>query len=705
MELHILRDGEQLGPFSLSDARQHFADGALLCTDLARHEGLISWAPINQILYEPLPVAPPPLAPPPEWERFFEQKVDHSGHLTFADEILKRHTFDAASSAKYRARIKSIRERSKDYFVYMAVVGQFSAGKSTFINALMKRDLLSRDVLQGTTVSATFIRFGSHFVDEVYFEDGQVKRHDSIASGEFAAAIHEVTAVEKNAAGVKRVNLNIRSRCILQNVVLIDTPGLNTDNRRHADVTQSVVQNDADLAIIVTDSIAPLSMVLTQFLHANIEDAIARCLIALTKVDMLDTDDQRRVFANVKKRYLSEFGLSHALVLPVSPLALLAQLKPKTYLEVRTRLGDEMVDKYTAAFIESENQLSNFVEKYRWGVVAERVLRLLERLLNPLIEDVAKLKRCCESQLALAGKEQNVYLDSVVQAHLATLRAEFIRARESAQSETDRFLSYKEQELKTNVSTQLNAAQDVDTLHNAAKNSCTVFSPCSNELRTRLSQLASAASEQVNQSQAKLARDVQKHFPFIAALNTKSYIAQSDSNLLDVSKFSQHLASLQSSYQALQTSNNGAGGGGVAAGAALGTWLIPIPVVGTILGGYIGYHVGKSMNQSDQPPIQQKRNDYKRQIDLAFTELFLDVKRKARTNVAHIYNSSEASLVQHLDQYCNIHRDTINRKINSSNETKRQLQNQYQLLTSDLADLETRRAAVFSAREHLPDFV
>ena len=58
MEVNILRDGEEFGPFSLTDVRKHLAEGALLCSDLASNEKSFRWVPINELFEEPPP--PPP---------------------------------------------------------------------------------------------------------------------------------------------------------------------------------------------------------------------------------------------------------------------------------------------------------------------------------------------------------------------------------------------------------------------------------------------------------------------------------------------------------------------------------------------------------------------------------------------------------------------------------------------------------------------
>jgi len=48
MQVHIDRNGERFGPYSEEDINAYLANGTLLLTDLAWHEGLPAWVPLSQ---------------------------------------------------------------------------------------------------------------------------------------------------------------------------------------------------------------------------------------------------------------------------------------------------------------------------------------------------------------------------------------------------------------------------------------------------------------------------------------------------------------------------------------------------------------------------------------------------------------------------------------------------------------------------------
>jgi uncharacterized RDD family membrane protein YckC len=71
MQIHINRDGQNYGPYSLDEARQYLASGNLIATDLAWFEGAANWMPLSQVpgigpAARPAAAAPqaPPMAAP-----------------------------------------------------------------------------------------------------------------------------------------------------------------------------------------------------------------------------------------------------------------------------------------------------------------------------------------------------------------------------------------------------------------------------------------------------------------------------------------------------------------------------------------------------------------------------------------------------------------------------------------------------------------
>lgn len=69
MQIHVARNGQQLGQYSIEEVNRQLAAGTLSPADLGWHEGLAGWAPLSSIagLTLPAPAASPamPIPPPP----------------------------------------------------------------------------------------------------------------------------------------------------------------------------------------------------------------------------------------------------------------------------------------------------------------------------------------------------------------------------------------------------------------------------------------------------------------------------------------------------------------------------------------------------------------------------------------------------------------------------------------------------------------
>ncbi len=64
MHIYIHRDGRQLGPYSVDDAKRSLASGDLRPEDLAWHEGAADWQPLAQVLTFSPEAPPTPVAAP-----------------------------------------------------------------------------------------------------------------------------------------------------------------------------------------------------------------------------------------------------------------------------------------------------------------------------------------------------------------------------------------------------------------------------------------------------------------------------------------------------------------------------------------------------------------------------------------------------------------------------------------------------------------
>jgi len=141
-----------------------------------------------------------------------------------------------------------------DDFFLLVIVGEFNAGKSAFINALLGQPIL-REGVTPTTTRVNVLRHGD--------EESRVVENEHL---------HVLTAPVD----------------LLENLSIVDTPGTNAIIREHEMITNQFVPR-ADLVLFVTSADRPFSESERAFLE-RIRDWGKKVVVVLNKIDLLQTD-------------------------------------------------------------------------------------------------------------------------------------------------------------------------------------------------------------------------------------------------------------------------------------------------------------------------------------------------------------------------------------------------------------------------------
>ena len=92
--IHVMRDGQQYGPYTLEDLNAHLAAGSLLPSDQAWYEGAPAWMPMNQVPGVVVPRAAPVAAVPQ-----MAVPVDPNDPMAAADPAVAAQQTNASSAA------------------------------------------------------------------------------------------------------------------------------------------------------------------------------------------------------------------------------------------------------------------------------------------------------------------------------------------------------------------------------------------------------------------------------------------------------------------------------------------------------------------------------------------------------------------------------------------------------------------------------
>ena len=176
---------------------------------------------------------------------------------------------------------------------HLVVLGEFNHGKSTFVNALLGQDVLPTGITP-TTAAINHVVYAQNPTAKVVLTSGESKYLDPGQLKEW------VTVAGGHASEVAYVELGFPSDLLQNNVVLVDTPGVNDLNEQRAEVTYGYVPR-ADAVVFLLDAGQALKDSEREFLRSRVlESARDRLIFVLGKMDMLSPDERAAVVDYVK---------------------------------------------------------------------------------------------------------------------------------------------------------------------------------------------------------------------------------------------------------------------------------------------------------------------------------------------------------------------------------------------------------------------
>jgi hypothetical protein len=186
--------------------------------------------------------------------------------------------------------IERARSNITNHRFSIAVVGEFKRGKSTFINALLGKEILPSDVAP-TSATINRVTYGLKPSVRILFRSGL---EEAIGVGQLANYVTKLTPeAEAMAATIREAVVEYPVPFCKQNVDIIDTPGLSDDPAMTA-VTLDVLKR-VDAAILVILATAPFSQSEAAFLEKLLlEYGLGSVVFVVTAMDRLRRHSDRQ---------------------------------------------------------------------------------------------------------------------------------------------------------------------------------------------------------------------------------------------------------------------------------------------------------------------------------------------------------------------------------------------------------------------------
>lgn len=247
-----------------------------------------------------------------------------------------------------KQRLDQARQQLDELFL-LVVVGEFNAGKSAFINALLGQALVDEGATP-TTMRVHLIRHGDQITRTLLDADTEVI----------------TTPLEW-----------------LREINIVDTPGTNAVVLRHQEITEDFVPR-SDLVLFITSADRPFSESERLFMQ-RIREWGKKVVIIINKADILQDSDVTKVRSFVAENAVKLLGVEPQIFLVSAKLAQRAKAanqQPGQAALTALLAGDQPAQSLSVLELWSESRFES-VERYILDTLDEKE-RLRLKLFNPL---------------------------------------------------------------------------------------------------------------------------------------------------------------------------------------------------------------------------------------------------------------------------------------------------------------------------------
>lgn len=209
--------------------------------------------------------------------KLLEQFIDVASFLE--DEVLKTKYQEFAN------KIESGR-------FLLPVIGQFSAGKSYFINNLLGGKYLPVQITE-TTAFLTYISYAEKLSAYVYGDDGNSVAIEISLLSELHEnnlkqhSVQELLGLPKD-FNIAYISIGVPNHILKKGIVLVDTPGLNTLNSKHEALTHDIL-NQADYFLyVIKSSLSQKDLELI----AQVQKIGTEVVVIRTRIDAVNEEEE-----------------------------------------------------------------------------------------------------------------------------------------------------------------------------------------------------------------------------------------------------------------------------------------------------------------------------------------------------------------------------------------------------------------------------
>lgn len=312
--------------------------------------------------------------------------IDKSRHLLLDEKL--------SPSPELVSHLSGLDLRAKEP-MKVAIAGQFSSGKSTFLNALLSQDILPTGITPVTS-KVNYIRYGERFQIKVRYKDGRDVYENIEDIARFTDQRGEVEEIDY---------LTLYAPLeMLREITFVDTPGLNSQDDRDTGTTQRILgEVDGIIWLSLLDNAGKMSE--AQTLEKYLDQYQGKSLCVLNQKDKFSPEQVAQSVAYVSQSFAAFF----AQVVPISA---------KQALDSRSHDKALLIAKARSAFLErieaeidtgSSADLAPLYRAYQEEVAAIRASDLSDTLALLEVSNIQKVLDFIEVHIRPVSQSAKTY--------------------------------------------------------------------------------------------------------------------------------------------------------------------------------------------------------------------------------------------------------------------------------------------------------
>ncbi|MGB7441833.1 MAG: dynamin family protein [Coleofasciculaceae cyanobacterium] len=625
-------------------------------------------------------------------------------HLQFAAEVIAHSDISESVRVQLKQQIGRIQQRQQDPHFYLAIVGEFSSGKSTLINALLRDDLLKTSALVATA-AATRLRHGDDLIVETSFKGSRpgilkTKKNAKQITVPWLAGvdgldtkhfIHMITSQDEVAKEVASLTIYHPASFLANNVVIIDTPGTNATNSKHGAITRQIIESEADAAVVVIPATTPLSQTLVNFLADSLHPFLHRCIFVVTKMDQIRQREQNVLIGDIENRLKKALGIKKPVIFAAAPQIIIDDLTGEEDIPAHLLLWRDRLSEF-------ETSLQQRLRHERILSIAENVLRLLSRLLEQLEGYLHVQWEQYKTRQAAINSETIQDLNSFAAEQHQVCRCIIEEASSQTAVRISVCIAEHQEKTRSKIHNAISDVNNLGELDSVVQTKAEALLQegqqfLQNDLKREFEKLLQAAQKAELYFDGKFSEAYRR----LQALG-KNFGRTGDSGGSSVQlDTSEVFASMQSCNSELDEKDGKTVIKGGATGAVIGSLILP--GVGTVVGGVVGAFLSGFF----MPSLDERKQKLWEQLYPNLDAYFDVAKRQAQEATQTYARRAMAALDQRINQYMAQYEAVVDDMLNEQREELQRL-NQLQASTqSNLSEIERRKKALSAQQQRLAE--